>query len=137
MSTVIDIVEAMQERLGLNEAFRRVCNFVIAFVELFQGTIPLVAKDALIVVKAFWRGDASAEQVELARIKCWEYLDSKSASTDFSNPETCAIRAVICILYAEPPSEDMAELVGWFLTLMEKVDGIAPDLNSLQKIHFI
>jgi len=136
MDIVIDFVEAMQKKLGLAETFRRVCGFMATYLGFF--TLPSVATDALDVARCFQRSQASAEQLERARIQCWEFLDAKSASTDFSQPEICAIRAVICILYAESPSEDVSELLSWFLTLVGKMDAsdAVPDAASFLKTYF-
>ncbi|BEV16224.1 hypothetical protein HBDW_30120 [Herbaspirillum sp. DW155] len=136
MDIVIDFVEAMQKKFGHAEAFRRVCGFMTAYLGLF--TLPSVAADALEVATRFQRSQASAEQLERARIRCWESLDAKSASTDFSQPDICAIRAAICFLYAEPPSEDVAELLSWFLTLVAKMDASegVPDSTSFLQTYF-
>jgi len=136
MDNVIDFVEAMQRQLGLAETFRRICGFMATYLGFFN--LPAVAIDALEIARRFQRSQASPEQLARARVKCWEFLDAKSASTDFSQPETCAIRAVICFLYAEPPSDDVAELLSWFLTLVKKMDAseAVPDAPSFLKVYF-
>ncbi|MBR7784001.1 hypothetical protein [Undibacterium luofuense] len=136
LDIVGNFVDAMQKRLGPAETFRYVCGFMTAYLDLF--CLPVVARESLELAKRFQRSEASTAQLEHARIQCWEFLDSKSASADFSESETCAIRAAICFLYAESPSEDISELLAWFLTLVEKmnVDKAVVDAACFLKTYF-
>lgn len=130
MNTLIDFIEAMQERNGLAVTYRRICEAMVVYLQLFSSSLPPVAQSALKIVAQFHHGEASAADLEAARVKCWELLDENSASSDFSEPQTCAVRAVICVLYASPPSDDISELFSWFLNLMEKSG--ATTLNSVE-----
>jgi hypothetical protein len=48
-------------------------------------------------------GRSSAAELDDWRTQCWTYLDSKGEGTKLENPETIALRAVLCVLYTETP----------------------------------
>ena len=77
------------------------------------------------------------DQLEKARVSCWHYLDERSASTDFTTPEHCAIRAAICFLYEGPTQGgDAIDLVDWFLNLTDRFEHAFDEAASLLKKYF-
>jgi hypothetical protein len=72
-----------------------------------------------------------------ARVRCWEHLQEKSASTDLTDPQNCAVRAVICALHPEPTQDDVAEVIDWFLTITRKIGIAFPDPEPLLRSCFI
>jgi len=130
MDSLLSLVENMQEEIGVLDAFCVVRCVMLEAMESAQVPKPKIVQDALIIGREFQSGVASAKQLEQSRVSCWEFADSRSASTDFSDPEVCAVRAAICFLYADPPSEDLPELVNWFFILLEKAGGQVVDPES-------
>ncbi len=77
--------------------------------------LPPVAISSFEVASRYWI-DRTVPKAELekARIDCWNYLDERAVSTNTIDPEPSAVRAVICVLYDAPPSDDVAELLEFF-----------------------
>lgn len=77
--------------------------------------LPQVAISAIDLATRYWNDRSiPKDELEEARVRCWNYLDEQSASTNTIDPEACALRAVICVLYEAPPSDEIAELIAFF-----------------------
>jgi hypothetical protein len=79
-------------------------------------------------------GRSSAAELDDWRTQCWTYLDSKGEGTKLANPETIALRAVLCVLYTETPdAESLADATHWFVMLLlrrgKAADEILAELN--------
>jgi hypothetical protein len=108
---------------------------MVAYVGLFPD-LPVIAHDAIRVFRAFEAGEASAEQLEQMRVKCWEYLDSHHVSTDLSDPVVRIVRALICALYVASPDSEISELLAWFICLLPKVKGTPTDAVGFFESYF-
>jgi hypothetical protein len=88
-------------------------------LQLISDEFPVVASQSMNVAIDYWlKATINCEMLDSARIECWNYLDSNSASTNIENSEFCAVRAVICVLYPEPNSDDNGELLDWFFKMI-------------------
>jgi hypothetical protein len=99
-------------------------RFMCDCLVVVQQHLPEVAKSALNLARKFWfNKEGVGDDLLAARIDCWRYLDEKKRSIDIQDQEDFAMRAVICVLYDEPESEDFtAETVRWFSTLLNRLD---------------
>lgn len=85
-------------------------------LQLVNGRLPDVAASALSIADAYWfTGTGTALDLEDARVACWKFLDATCGSTKTRTPDEHAVRAVICVLYANPPLNDAYELIDAFL----------------------
>jgi hypothetical protein len=97
------------QQFGATEAHAFLLRFMCRCLPLTQEFLPETGRKALNLATAFWlRGQGQAESLLTARIDCWNYLDSKHRSTDILDREDAAMRAVMCVLYAEPESDDFS-----------------------------
>ncbi len=96
-------------------------------IDLIPGSLPNIAKEALKAAATFQRGRASEAELERVRVACWDHLGSRDC--EFSDPEVCAMRAVICALF--PVIEDPAESLGLFLDLAQSAGATDSDLSAL------
>lgn len=133
---VVEILERFQEEFGLKETYKRVNHFMISYLSNMKDSLPEVAHNGLQIAEKFHDGLSTHIDLENARVKCWEFLDKKSASLDVTDPENCAVRAAICFLYADPPSDDLPELLEWFLVLANKVEDHSSEIAPLLERHF-
>lgn len=70
--------------------------------------------------------------LEDARIRCWEYLDSINASTRLDSPGVLVTRAVICVLDPSPEHDEFSEdAVEWFFILLNKLGKQPQQIQSL------
>jgi hypothetical protein len=137
MIDIFNFIEEVQEQIGIPETFKRARAFMAAYLALFTYVLPDVVIAGLDVMRRFSQGKATTEEVEAARVSCWKFLDAKSASTDFTERENCAVRAAICLLYPDAPAGDLSELVVWFLSLANKVEDHTPEIDSLLNGYFL
>lgn len=94
-------------------------RLMLKCLSLVQECCPSIALAGIAVANKYWI-DNSADAMELndARVKCWDFLEGESASANTHEKTFCAVRAVICVLYTKPPSEDNGELIDWFLQML-------------------
>jgi len=129
MITLDDIVDIIEANVG--EGYDRCIRVLLGCVALVKSHLPDVGIEALSVAEKYWLEQSlSSDQLEAERIKCWNYLDERGASTNTQDKEYCALRAVICLLHAQQPSDDIGELIEFFL---EMVDSITNDLALVDK----
>jgi hypothetical protein len=131
MQDLDDVIDCLQAHHGPEGAFAKVCQFMLAYLSLISYPLPPVARSGISVATDFFSGNASAADLESARLACWAYLDGKNASSDISTPEICAVRAAICCMHAVPEDDDLFDLLSWFLELANKVEDHTAEVPSL------
>ena len=118
---------------GVEEAHAMLMRFLCRCLMLVQQFLPGVGRNALDAAKAFWLdGTGRGEGLLAARVECWNFLDAKGSSTDIRDREDAAMRAVICVLYAVPESEDFsAETVRWFAAMFDRLGNYSIETKRL------
>lgn len=130
MNNIYNLISKIESALGDN--YGKYIQLLIACLKLIKTSIPTVGIEAFELAKKYWIDKTlSDEELEAARIKCWEYIDAQGSSTDLDDKKIYALRSVICVLYSEQPSEDNGELLEFFFGTFEKVNGETNQLNSL------
>jgi hypothetical protein len=76
------------------------------------------ARNTFAVATRYWAGQATETELEAARVGCWRVLDESNAATNLADKEHCATRAVICVTYATPSSDDIVEVLTWFVKVV-------------------
>lgn len=110
-------------KADMGNDFRLINLFLIDCLEIISDSIPIVGKEALCIAKKYWvEQSVSDEELERTRVLCWDYADSLGNSINLLDKEICAMRAVICVLYSKPMSEDLGDLLEFFLMTFEKID---------------
>jgi hypothetical protein len=124
------------EDAGLERNIPAFTEFMIASCELLTAHMPPVARDGIAVARQFWSGACTAEELERARVRCWQFLDDLGvASTSIDEPRVCATRAVICLLSPREVVSDAFEVAHWFLTLTSRVADIdEPQCELLRRL---
>jgi hypothetical protein len=112
---------------------------MICCLDLVSENCPSVGQRGVDVAKQYWVEGASIHaEVEKARIACWDYVDGDSALADEKEISKSAVDAVICVLHPEAPSDDIGELVEWFLQrLRDAVPDKTEDTFSLEVLTSI
>lgn len=123
------------QTFSATEAHAILMGFMCRCLPLAQEFLPEIGRNALNSATTFWlSGQGRAEDFLTARIDCWNYLDSKHRSTDIQDREDAAMRAVICVLYAEPESDDFsAEAVRWFADMFDRLGDYSNETAQLMK----
>ena len=106
--------------------YRFAVGILVRCLKEIEESLPKEGLEALDISKAYWlNGEGTDGELTRSRVACWKYLDNHGSSTDLSRKEFRAMRALICTLHPEPPSEDLSELVEFFLQMCSD-DGAVP-----------
>lgn len=126
-------LDEVTQNFSATEAHAVLMRFMCRCLLLVQEFLPETGRNALNLATAFWlSGQGQAEDLLTARIDCWNYLDSKHRSTDILDREDAAMRAVMCVLYAEPEPDDFsAEAVRWFADMFDRIDDYSEEIARL------
>jgi hypothetical protein len=112
------------DRIALiGEASYDTCiRLLVECMALVKDDLPVIGLEALSIAEKYWidKSIVSAE-LESVRVRCWRFLDERNATTNVQEKQYCALRAVMCVLYAEPPSDDIGELLEFFMEMISAV----------------
>jgi hypothetical protein len=137
MNIDLNKVDEFEQQFGHVTAFGRARDFMIDYLGKLQTPLPAVAAEGLAIARKFQNAEVGPDQVEKARLSCWSYLNERSASTDFTTPEHCAIRAAISLLYVAPaPGDDAIDLIDFFLNLADRFEPHSDDAVALLEKYF-
>ncbi len=115
-----------------SDEYKKCILFMIRCLSLVTGVCPEAGIRGIAVAKKYWiNKSVSAEELEGARVSCWDYLDAHSASTNIQEAKFCAMRAIICVLYSEAQFDDNGELLDWFFKMLVTIEG---DTDKLTKV---
>jgi hypothetical protein len=122
-------------RFGSHEAHAIFARFMCRCLMLVEHMLPDVGRRALEVAKGFWLdGLRHSDSLLSARLDCWGYLDAKGHSIDVRDQEDAAIRALLCVLYAEPESDDFStEAVRWFASMFDRLGDYSNETARLME----
>lgn len=126
-------LEGVTQRSNAHEAHLILMRFMCRCLSLVQQLLPETGRKAFGLATSFWlEGEGPAEGLLAARIECWSYLDAKGRSTEIIDVEDAAMRALICVLYAEPESEDFsADTVRWFADMFDQLGHFSEETTKL------
>jgi len=126
-------LDDVTQRSDAREAHLILMRFMCRCLSLVQHVLPETGRKAFNFATSFWlEGDGAAVGLLAARIECWSYLDAKGRSTDINDVEDAAMRALICVLYAEPESEDFsADTVRWFANMFDQLGQFSEEAAQL------
>ena len=115
------IHKIVSENNGSHETTMRL---FIRLVELLPFELPVAFLQIKKVAHRFWLWNiGSKEDLERARVSCWEFLQENSLTYSLEDPFVCALRAVICLLYEEDPSGCQLEIIDFFTELLSRALG--------------
>jgi hypothetical protein len=105
---------------ALSEDYPAAMAVLVDCLDLIPFELPEVGRTAREVAERVWiKRDLPEAALQAARVKCWEYLDDRSAGTNVEEPEFCAVRAVICTLYSSDPPDDLVDTIDFFNQVLE------------------
>jgi len=124
------------QRFSVDEAHAVLMRFMCRCLMIIRPLLPEVGRTALDLAGGFWlEGKGQATDLLAARVNCWNYLDTKHRSVEIKDREDAALRAVICVLYVEPESEDFSvETVRWFATLFDRLGNYSVETQQLMVV---
>lgn len=106
-------------------------------LDMIRKQCPEVGVRGIQVATGYWiDGNRHAEELEEARVACWNYLDSGSNSVSIVEKKVCSVRAVICVLYPELQQHDVGELLEWFFLMMDRASsgGLEISNKTLERV---
>lgn len=97
---------------------------LVECMALLKGDLPVIGLEALSIAEKYWLDKSLVVgELESTRVRCWLFLDERNAATNAQEKQYRVLRAVMCVLYAEPPSDDIGELLEFFMEMMSAVVG--------------
>lgn len=127
LDQLVDVIES-----DVGDSYEQCICLMLGCITLVEKFLPKIGFEALELARKYWMEKSiNSSQLEEARVRCWQYLDKRNASTNTQEKEYCALRSVICVLYVEQPSDDIGELIEFFLEMISSVEG---NINSIERI---
>ncbi|MDN3577920.1 hypothetical protein QWZ03_14200 [Chitinimonas viridis] len=111
-------VEDFQSVHGLSKTFLCARNLMMGYLLVLRPLLPVVADQGVMVLEVVTQRMGNEEELETARVRCWEFIDSRLADGDVLDVESLGARAAICALYKESPDENVAYLLEFFMGLV-------------------
>jgi hypothetical protein len=131
------LVHKFEKRFGQPAAWKRACDFMIAYISQIGVALPDVAAHGLAVAKQYQRGEVDADELARVRVACWRSLDEQKAGSVQRTPEQSLVRAVILLLCEKPdPGEDSAAMLVLFWDLAHGFDSNPDRMASLVEKYF-
>lgn len=124
----------VSHRFG-GDAHAELMRFMCRCMAQVKMNLPAEGRSALDLAKLFWfEGSTRSQALVDARIECWNYLDTKAGGAGVGDQEEAAMRAVICVLYPEPESDDFsAETARWFADMLDRLGDFSHETASLMQ----
>ncbi len=122
MNPTLDLLNKIDEQVGLANYADLCIHFMLESCKLIRERLSDAGKSALDVAERYWTGLGTERDLEAARVACWQELDAKSWSVNTTEPEACASRAVICLLYPRWSEGEALEHIEWFMQLSNKAE---------------
>jgi hypothetical protein len=115
--------------------YRRYVAFMLDCVNTVAPALPELGVKGYETALRYWKGAAGRDELEKARVATWKYLDGESTAPEA--PSTFAMRAVVSVLYPDPPSDDGVELLDWFVRIVVSAGCPSSSIERLMQTHFV
>ncbi|VXB67233.1 conserved hypothetical protein [Arthrobacter sp. 9V] len=111
VAKAISITEGIDEWHGLMK---------VLLQHLSVLPIPAEIQSSLRTAEAYWSGDSTfnANDLERARSKTWEYLDSFAEGADLKTREGRTARALLCVTEPDGDIETRSMKADWFAAMI-------------------
>src|SRR5581483_2935062 len=105
-------------------ACEQVNGFSLDCLLLIRHKLPLIARRGLRLASEYLEGRVSLNELSDMLARCWQHLEENRDSLQPNDPGASAVRAVICVLYAQQHADarNIADHLGFFLTLVNNVE---------------
>ncbi|MFC4161932.1 hypothetical protein [Chitinimonas lacunae] len=126
----------LYQHLDSADAYRKFIDFLLDAIVFIEDDCPPVAQRALATARDYWNNSATEAQLTQARVECIRYLQAKDEMRNPQKKEFQRVRAVLFLLYAEPRSDDIAELAQWFVMFMKNCGSSVSQLGKMFEVAF-
>lgn len=136
-ATLNALIDDIDESCSLTENYQLFMKYFLDCLSVIQEHFsePVLA-DCFFKAKAYWGNELNVTELDKARVRCWTHLHSAERQGPSKVQSVFAMRALICTLYAKPPSDDTHELLYWFLEHVVRVAAVDDDLIAITKRYF-
>lgn len=114
----LHVIDDFEERHGFDATLKRARAFMIAYVDLMQGTLPDATKRGLEVARKCAAGTLAAHDLKVEREEARQFLKRRNAVIDYETPSNAIVHAVFGLLTEREdlkPGETISERVSNFL----------------------
>ena len=132
MRALEQIVESVDA--SVEDDYRKCMLIFLGCLSLVKDDLPETGLNAFNLAEQYWKkGDMEPGKLDEARISCWEYLDSNNVPASPIEKRDCALRALICVLYPDQPSDDIGELTECFFEFIEQIEVDNQSIDNIVK----
>lgn len=130
------IIERVSQAYSVESDYGKLICFMVDCLELIPTNNSEADRFGMQTAKNFCQGKATDDELKEARIACWKYIDQNGGTQDIANIKTCSTRAILCALYKDPPSEEISEILSWFLKVLVLNENSREYLHEKIAMHF-
>lgn len=130
------IIEKVNRKYSVELDYGKLICFMVDCLELIPTDNSEADRFGVQTAKNFCQGKATDDEIKEARIACWKFIDQNGGTQDISNAKTRSTRAILCALYKEPPSEEISEILSWFVKMLMLNDNVREYLHEKIAKHF-
>jgi hypothetical protein len=123
-------------RYSVESNYQQCIDFMLECIDLIDFEPPEVAKEAVKKAKKYWSDELSVDELVNIRVSCWDYLDDNDLTLVFTGKDACIVKVVICVLYDEPASEDINEILSWFIQMMRELGDFEQEIEAIMRKNF-
>ncbi|WP_156957955.1 hypothetical protein [Paracidovorax oryzae] len=130
------IVEKVSQKYSVESDYSKLICFMVDCLELIPANNSEADRFGMRTAKNFCQGKATDDELKEARIACWKYIDQNGGIQDIANAKTRSTRAILCALYKDPPSEEISEILSWFVKVLLLSENNCEYLREKIAMHF-
>ena len=133
---LFDALVNARDKYNAEQGYAISIRFMVDCLKIIQNDCSDIARESILVAERFCARDATADELTAARVACWTYLDKMKKKSPATKLDGLRMQAVISALYPEPSSDDLLEILTWFVDIFIKVGNYDEIVFEKLKDHF-
>lgn len=129
-------LERVAADYALPGSYGRCIAFMLDGIGLVEGLLPRMARDALAVATRYWVGGDRSASLEEEKCAVWTHLDRGNRDGGLDETTESRLRVVLFVLDTSPSTDDMFELLDWFVQFLSGAGANGEDVIGLLGAHF-
>jgi hypothetical protein len=119
----------------LPDAYDRCVSFMLSALGLVRSQMTEMAATAFAEAASYWSGQIQDVSLEAQKVILWRHLDGMVRTKANADREEAVLRAVLFVLDLKPATDDIFELLDWFVQFLCGAGAQASDIAALLQEH--
>ncbi|MGY2442978.1 hypothetical protein [Pseudomonas sp. SDO52101_S400] len=133
---IVNFSDLLSKGKAEADATRNIMKFMFAGVGMVlqDEEVSPVVNGAFTVAHRYWfEGGENEKELNAARVKCWDFLETKGRDVDIEDNEDAAIRALFCVMYPDRVSDEdfVQESFEWFFEMINRIGDFSRAFEQL------